>query len=118
MTSFDDMMKTGGTPAIDTTFGDPVTYNPLGVAGSTITGTFQEMEEVHEETDGVGKTIIHNARFNASPDAIASPDERDTLTIGGVVWAVDLVLQRKPVVKLDLVRREKLRIGGHIDKSK
>jgi len=69
-------------------FGETVTYNPLGVTGSTITAVWEPDSEPEEYGDD-GKWSKRRGLLYCSTSDVSSPSNRDTVTIGGETWQVD-----------------------------
>ena len=69
-------------------FGETVTYNPLGVAGSAISAVWAPDSEPEEYFDD-GKWSLRRGRLYCSTSDVSSPSNRDTVTIGGETWQVD-----------------------------
>jgi hypothetical protein len=69
-------------------FGETVTYTANGVAGASITAIWEPAQNIGQGyDDGRGETY-RGALYCLTSD-VASPDRRDTFTIGSTTWQVD-----------------------------
>ena len=79
---------TGDAAIVIGDFGESVTYNPLGVAGSSITAVWEPDSEP-EEYDEDGKWSKRRGSLYCSTVDVTSPSNRDTVTISGEEWQVE-----------------------------
>lgn len=94
-----------------------VTRTPYGHSGYTLEALTQGPRSVPEEPgEGRRQTQRMSVKVAADNAGVVSypPDTRDTFTIGGVVWVVDLngVVQHEASWEYLLVRQDQHRAGG------
>lgn len=92
--------------------GETVTYTAFGGSPVSVTAIWDPLES-SPETPGEGRMRTQRGTLQALPSAITTPDERDTFTIGAVVYAVERVAQREWLLEFDLVRMDQHRSGGN-----
>lgn len=85
---FESKFEAAGRRKLLALLGEAVTYNPLGVAGSSITAILNPGPE-REQFGDDGKWHIRAASVVCSDVDTSSPSNRDTFTIGGEEWQVD-----------------------------
>lgn len=102
MSQFGDLFESAARPGFQSVHGTTVTYNPLGVAGSDITATWnpREAEPLYRDHDEVQRK---GGILKCSPSDVTSPSDRDTFTISGADYAVARVVRQYPTVILEVV---------------
>jgi hypothetical protein len=69
-------------------YGQTVTYTATGEDAASFSAVFgNETAEVRTYDDG--QKTVRTAHVLCSTDDVASPDKKDTFTVGGVTWQVD-----------------------------
>ena len=114
MTKFGDRFA-GTRRKVLERFGQTVTYTATGESGVSITAEWDPDSEPEEYTDD-GKWKYRRGDLYCSIVDVASPNNRDTVTIGGEVWDVDdsrgIARDNAGGVTLPLVRKERIEVSG------
>lgn len=120
MTAFDDLFAEMGLPLLKEQLGETVTYTPAGGENVELTAIVgpEETEET-EDLEGITQRRVRQVTIATDPDGdwggVAAPGTNDSLTIGGVEYAVEAIeAQSASLTQMRLVRRgvaEKARMG-------
>ena len=113
MTFFDRLADMFGAASSELTADLVVTatYTPHSGDPSSITGLWYQ-DEAMPEPDVDGEQDVARGVLVVDPGDVSDPDDRDQITIGGVVWAVASIGERVPLTELQLETRELYRVGG------
>lgn len=94
---------------------DTVTYTATGGAGVSISAIWMPDAEPEEYTTD-GKWRIRRGDLLCDSDDVASPSNRDTVTISSEVWDVDdergIHRANPSMITLPLVRKERIEVSG------
>lgn len=116
--AFDLQFAESGAPALLAQFGQTVTYTPAGGTAVALTAIVHaEEERESEHPDGRRLTRTRQVDFSSdadSPDGgVAAVKLFDTLTIGGVTYAVHAVLAKThAMTSVETIRTEDLQRSG------
>ncbi len=113
MTTDFDRMNASSWESLAAVFGRSVEYLPHGAdTAITIRGIFKD-EGLRPDYSGDSIQGVRQARLKVAAADVPNPDDRDSVMIGGAVWAVGRVVSSGPVViVLELQRRESRQVGG------
>ena len=111
MTTFATEFVAEAWPDLVAEFGETQIYTPLGGSPTSVTIIFHPNQTLPGYYPD-GEQSVALAVANASVADIANPNLEDAFTINGAVWAVAGIGQRRPIVELQLERREQRRLGG------
>lgn len=116
-TVFDGLTQAGAFPLLvsvhgrQSTDGDAIVYNPLGVTGSALAAVWTP-DVTEPEYSRDGKQQIRRGELVLSPADVTSPDSRDTFTIDSTTWALTRVISNVGLLVVAVETRTRLRIGG------
>lgn len=110
--TFDELYAEVAVPHVLGHFGETITYTPAGGTAVPLTGSVGP-ERTVEDDDGGYRRLIRTRSITISRDAgsseggVAAPAKNDSVTVGGVVYAVMEIGHESPSVSvLECVRRE------------